>query len=351
MTSCRKASTTSTPGIISPGLLIACAAGLAFAEGAFAHHSPAAFDLTEEIVVEGTVAAVDWRNPHTYLTLEMAAPDGSTTTQEVEVGPTASLQSLGLTRDAWVVGDQVTVRAAPNRRGPEHTLMGIDVTTSDGSIYPLHVRGRRTPPPLAPEAGSLAGSWAPLPDSFVRLGRELAATLPVTAAAREAMADRATLLAAEATCVSYPMPMLSLISVQRSIEIDDSTVTIRYDWMDAEQIVHLDQTGHPANVEPSLLGHSIGRWEGDTLVVDTVAYTPHRQGIAPGIPSTEAKHTIERLTLGADRRHIDYQITVEDSGALTEPYTVGAAWDYRPDLAPSGEPCDPEAAARFMEDY
>ena len=348
---CRKESRTSTPGIISPGHLIGCAAGLVLAGAALAHHSPAAFDQTQEIVVEGTVAEVAWRNPHIYLTLETTTPGGGTTLQNVEVGPMASLQALGLTPDALVVGEKITVRAAPNRRGQGRTVMGLDVTKADGSIYPLHVSGRRTLPPPPPEAGSLAGSWAPLPDDFIRLFRVVVPTLPVNAATREAMADRSTLRAAEATCISYPMPMLSLLSVQRSIEIDDSTVTIRYEWMSAEQIIHLDRTGHPADVEPSLLGHSIGHWEGDTLVVDTVAYAPHRQGIAHGVPSTEAKHTIERLTLGAGRRHIDYQITVEDSGALTEPYIVSARWDYRPDLEASGVPCDPEVAARFMEDY
>lgn len=351
MTSCRRESTTSTPGIISPGLVIGCAAGLAVAGAAYAHHSPAAFDQTQEIVVEGTVTEVAWRNPHIYLTLETSTPDGGTTLQNVEVGPIAALQPLGLTPGALAVGERITVRAAPNRRGPGRTVMGLDVTKADGSIYPLHVSGRRTLPPPPTQAESLAGSWAPLPDNFMRLFRQVVPTLPVTEATRAAMADPSTLRAAEATCVAYPMPMLSLISVQRSIEIDDSRVTIRFDWMGAEQIIHLDRSEHPADVEPSLLGHSIGHWEGDTLVVDTVAYAPHRQGIAHGVPSTAAKHTIERLTLGADRRHIDYEITVEDSGALTEPYTVGASWDYRPDLEPSGVPCDPEVAARFMEDY
>jgi hypothetical protein len=328
-----------------------CVAGLALTGAAVAHHSPAAFDQTNEVVVEGVVAAVAWRNPHIYLTLETATPEGGANLQEVEIGPVASLQPLGLTREVLVVGERISVRAAPNRRGPGRTVMGLDMTRPDGSIYPLHVSGRRTLPPLPPEAGSLAGSWAPLPDDFMRLFREMVPALPVTEATREAMADRTSLRAAEATCVAYPMPMLSLISVQRSIEIEDSRVTIRYDWMDAGQVIHLDQTGHPPDVEPSLLGHSIGHWEGNTLVVDTVAFTPHRQGIAHGVPSTAAKHTIERLTLGTDRRHIDYQITVEDSGALTEPYTIGTRWDYRPDLEPSDEPCDPEVASRFMEDY
>lgn len=330
-------------------LFLAWSAGLVFQAPALAHHSPAAFDSSAEVVIEGTVAEVDWRNPHIYLTLEVADADGGTVPQEVEVGP-PTLQSLGLTREALVVGEQVSVRARPNRRGPGRTVLGVDVTKPDGSVYPLHVSGRRTAPPPAPEAESLAGSWAPLPDDFLRLFREVVPTLQVTDATRTAMADRESLIAAEATCVSYPPPMLSLNSVQRTIAVDDATVTITFDWMGAERIIHLDRTEHPADVEPSLLGHSIGHWDGDTLVIDTVAYAPHRQGVAHGVPSSEAKHTVERLTLSEDRRHIDYEITVEDPGALIEPYTVGAVWNYRPDLEPSGLPCDPEVARRFAEE-
>ena len=164
------------------------------------------------------------------------------------------------------------------------------------------------------------------------------------------MADRTTLRAAEATCISYPMPMLSLLSVQRSVEIDDSRVTIEFDWMGAEQVIHLDRPGIRRTSSHPCSDIRSAHWEGDTLVVDTVATYPHRQGIAHGVPSTAAKHTIERLTLGADSRHIDYQITVEDSGALTEPYTVGANLGLSPRLwsRPWSAPCDPEIAARFM---
>jgi hypothetical protein len=64
--------------------------------------------------------------------------------------------------------------------------------------------------------------------------------------------------------------------------------------------IHMDAE-HPADVQPSLHGHSIGRWEGEKLVIDTIAYEPSPSGIGMNVPSSPAKHTVERLTLTADR--------------------------------------------------
>ncbi|MYJ95238.1 MAG: hypothetical protein F4053_06520 [Proteobacteria bacterium] len=52
----------------------------------------------------------------------------------------------------------------------------------------------------------------------------------------------------------------------------DDTVSIQYGYMDLVRTVHLDQTEHPDDIVPSVGGHSIGRWDGDVLVVDTVGF-------------------------------------------------------------------------------
>jgi hypothetical protein len=112
----------------------------------------------------------------------------------------------------------------------------------------------------------------------------------------------------------------------------------------------MDQADHPAQLSPSLLGHSIGRWEGETLVVDTVAIAPHRIGIAAVLPSTSSTHLIERLTLVGDRRQLEYTFTVDDTVNLTRSVSHTLVWDYRPDLEPSSEPCDPDAARQALEE-
>jgi hypothetical protein len=106
---------------------------------------------------------------------------------------------------------------------------------------------------------------------------------------------------------------------------------------------------HPAGVKPSRHGHSTGRWEGDTLVIDTTGYEANPSGNGLNVPSSADKHTVERLTLTKERTRLRYEITVEDPVFLTQPATLSQQWDHRPDLkfSPPSEACDEEIAARY----
>ena len=63
--------------------------------------------------------------------------------------------------------------------------------------------------------------------------------------------------------------------------------------------VHMNMTAHPANIKPSRAGHSIGRWDGDTLVVDTVGFEPG--SLAGTLPHSNKLHVVERFTLDPKR--------------------------------------------------
>jgi hypothetical protein len=172
----------------------------------------------------------------------------------------------------------------------------------------------------------------------------------MTEVARRVMADTASQQASQAECAPWPAPVLMGLPALRTIDIRPEAVTLRFDWMGAERTVHMNLKEHPANLLPSLEGHSIGRWEGETLVIDTVGFAPHREGAGFGIPSGERKHLTERLTLTEDRTSITYEFTVEDPLSLIEPVTLSIQWSYRPDLEPSGQQCDPEIATRFLRE-
>jgi hypothetical protein len=316
---------------------------------ASAHHSRAAFDTTTEVTIEGVVKNVVWANPHVYMTLEVAGPGGQPVAQEVEVGPLSSLRPLGLTQEALAAGDRVTVRANPNRAGPGHTVVGLDVTTSDGTIYPLHVFGRARPPPAAQKAAGLAGRWVPLTTGLQGLVQG-ASTWPLTDVGRQGIADVKSQQASQSECSPWPAPLLMALPVMRTIDVSADTITVRFDWMNGLRAVHMNLNEHPAGVAPSPQGHSIGRWDGAALVIDTVAFTPHREGAGFGIPSGASKHLIERLTLDADRATLTYEFTVEDPLSLTQAVTRRFQWAYRPDLEPTGQPCDAEIATRFLRE-
>jgi hypothetical protein len=86
--------------------------------------------------------------------------------------------------------------------------------------------------------------------------------------------------------------------------------------------VYMDGRPHPANLSPSSRGHSIGRWEGDTLVVDTVGFNEKVWIDNLGMPTTDKLHTIEKFTR-TSYSQIKYEITIDDLGAYTAPWTSG----------------------------
>ncbi len=314
-----------------------------------AHHSRAAFDTTVEVTIEGVVKNVVWANPHVYTTLEVTGADGRPATQEVEVGPLSTLRPLGLTQEAVATGDRVTVRANPNRAGPGHTVVGLDVTTSDGKVYPLHVFGRARPTPAAQKADGLAGRWVPLTTGLQGLVQG-APTWPLTDIGRQGIADVKSQQASQSECSPWPAPLLMALPMMRTVEIGADTISLRFDWMNALRTVHMNLKEHPVGVASSPQGHSIGRWDGTTLVIDTVGFTPHREGAGFGIPSGASKHLVERLTLDADRTTLTYEFTVEDPLSLNKQVTRSLQWAFRPDLEPTGQQCDTGIATRFLRD-
>jgi hypothetical protein len=86
--------------------------------------------------------------------------------------------------------------------------------------------------------------------------------------------------------------------------------------------IYMDGRGHPAMLTPSQFGHSIGRWDGDTLVVDSVGFTEDFWMNRDGLPHTNQLHLVERLTR-TDFDTLNYEVTIDDPGAYTAPWTSG----------------------------
>jgi hypothetical protein len=88
------------------------------------------------------------------------------------------------------------------------------------------------------------------------------------------------------------------------------------------RIIYTDGRDHPEDLTPTYYGHSIGHWEGDTLVVDTVGFNEKMWIDREGVPFTEELHLVERFT----RTRFDqllYEIRVEDPTAYTAPWESG----------------------------
>jgi hypothetical protein len=86
--------------------------------------------------------------------------------------------------------------------------------------------------------------------------------------------------------------------------------------------IYMDGRTHSVDFEPTYYGHSIGWWEGDTLVIDTTGYNEGFWIDRRGLPTTERLHTLERLTR-VDFGSMTYELTIDDPGAYTRPWTSG----------------------------
>jgi hypothetical protein len=85
--------------------------------------------------------------------------------------------------------------------------------------------------------------------------------------------------------------------------------------------IFMDGRKHPPDPTPTWYGHSIGRWEGDTLVIDTVGLNDKFWLDGSGIQHTEQLHLVERWTR-TDYNTLRRDVTIEDPGAFTRPFTI-----------------------------
>jgi hypothetical protein len=96
--------------------------------------------------------------------------------------------------------------------------------------------------------------------------------------------------------------------------------------------IFMDGRKHPAELDPTWFGHSIGSWDKDTLVIDTVGFNDKGWMDHKGTPHTEQLHTIERWTR-VNEGNMTNQVTIDDPGAYTRPWTV----NFKAALQPPGD--------------
>ena len=95
------------------------------------------------------------------------------------------------------------------------------------------------------------------------------------------------------------------------------------------RIIYMDGRPHPKDLVPSYYGHSVGHWEADTLVVDTVGYNERFWMDREGMPHTEQLHLTERFTR-TDFNTMKYEMRIDDPGAYTRPWTTGFFLRWNP---------------------
>jgi hypothetical protein len=122
-------------------------------------------------------------------------------------------------------------------------------------------------------------------------------------------------------CLPHGIPDAMLIPVQFKIVQGPGLTLILFEEFNHYRQIFTDGRRHPKDQNPTWLGYSIGTWDGDTFVVDSVGFNDQTWIDDHGHPHSDRMHTIERFRR-RDFGHMDLELTVDDPKSYTKPWTA-----------------------------
>ena len=367
-----------------------------------AHHGFGTFDLSSTVTFpDATLTRIELINPHSWLYFEVTDEDGQASEHRCEMRSAHVLRRSGWTADLFAAGARMSITASPDRADPNSCYLqtiefasgtrmdryGQYVKAPDGDLREIRgpiaeprTRDRAYRRPLGEP--NITGDWAPeqvvmadprgVGGGLVPLGRleEIdSGEQPARAGggrgggrgsgprlyggteltprgAREAerfSREDNPRFSCETTSIVFDWTFDG--PVNRIAQTSDR-IHIRYGQMNLGRVVHMNLREHPADLEPSRAGHSIGWWEDDVLVVDTVGFVP---GVlnAP-VRHSDQLHVIERFSLDPETFALTRTYVAEDPVYLEGPYT-GSDVVYPADAPYAQDRCKEQGFIDFSE--
>ena len=330
--------------------IIPFAAALLTAPVSKAHHSSAMYDDKQTVTVEGAVTKFEWSNPHVYIYLKQLTTAGQTVEWEVEASPPSILRRLGWSQDILHPGDAIAVTGHPARDSGRKSLLPTLIKKGDATLFDRKGEVARLESAGAAPSGTagsleLDGVWVTLLALKVeeQLDPEKLTLTAKGKAAYKRFDEKKN--HPGANCVPYSAPFFMTTPDLKRITKGDGVILIDGEFDGAQRIVHMDVSTHEG-APVSVQGHSVGRWEGKALVIDTTGFTDNAMGNAYGLPSGARKHLVERLTPDG-KGALTYHFELSDSEYLAAPVAGDVQWVFRPNVAYAALKCDLENARRF----
>jgi len=338
--------------VLIPSMFATLALVLTLPSVSTAHHSRSNFRFDTKVEMDGVVTSHEYRNPHTFLTIETTNDAGQTEEWLLAGNSISNLRRTGWTADSFAVGDEVTVSGNPDR-DPEKLVLLLDVITApDGTVYQsgsLAPGGQR---PLSEQTFSgstdFSGVWQPDFSQRNIAAGFMPADLPVTEKGSESLANFDQLDDPALDCIGESLPMTLLPVYPVEFTRSGNELHIRYEQFDARRVVHLGMTEHPESIEPSHMGHSIGQISGNVLTIDTMYFSPDIWGLGRGVPSGLQKHVSETYTLSDDGSRLDLEYTFTDPEYLVGSVTESGSLLLNPGYEMGEWNCDIDSARRHL---
>lgn len=334
-----------------------------FAVPALAHHSFAMFDNSRMSHVQGTVTDFEWINPHVWLHVNVAGEDGSEEEWSFEAGSTRQLGQSYWDANSVRPGDVLTdVTFHPLKDGSNGGQL-LEVTKEDGTYLcqgpecrerqreereaaEEHAEATPDPKPVPDffgywqRSGKFPSTWE-VPDDPAQRPGPLVTTIhdereglvwvadydnPILQPwnadyLRERGEKEVIEVQTIAHNICWPSGVPQVANMREPVQFlqEDNQITIIYQRDHQVRYVHLNEQ-HPEHVEPSWYGHSIGHYEGDTLVIDTIGLRDWTGVDRFNTRHTDKLHVVERYRVVDDGQALRLNFVVEDPGAFTQPW-------------------------------
>jgi hypothetical protein len=175
-------------------------------------------------------------------------------------------------------------------------------------------------PHLADGTVDLSGVWNGGPIGDIAQGMPKGATIPMTPAAEKIFKARQSKDDPEANCLPTGVPRIAPYP-WRIVQTPTHVFMLFEGNIHSFRQIFVDGRKHPDDPDPTWYGHSIGHYDGDTLVVDTVGYNDKFWFDFAGHPHTEQLHTVERFKR-TDLGTLVVETDITDPGAYTKPFTL-----------------------------
>jgi hypothetical protein len=350
---------------------------------AAAHHGGGTFDGSKEIKLTGRFTGLDLINPHSWIYFEVTGSDGKVTKYRCEMRAATVLRRSGWRPEMFRKGEQLIFEASPDRNDPTscylNTIVFADGKRVDryGQLTKGAAAATATPTRASRAARrptgepNISGDWAPeqlvmtdprgrggalVPLSTVdrfkpgegRIGGPRGAgrgTGPrviqgaeLTPAGEKGAEQFAVLfdknnprMRCETTSIIFDWAFDGPVN---RITQNRDTIVLQYGQLGFTRTIHMNMKAHPATIKPSRAGHSIGRWESDVLVVETVGFAAGV--LSPPILNSDQLRVVERFALDTEKMLLTRSYTAEDPVYFKGPFTgsdaIGVAdLPYKPD--------------------
>ena len=371
---------------MSPLRALSLVAASVGAANAFAHHGIANFDLNKDVAINGTVSKLAFVNPHSWLYVNVVGADGKTVEWQCEMRAATVLRRSGWSEALFAQGTAVSITGSPDRNAPNTCYLGTitfaDGTSMDrygqrqkaevavaanrperlangdpningdwageqrvmtdrrgisGALVPISVADRLAPGQV-PEGGrafpGARGTPESLAEDAIRAAWTRPSPVPLTEAGRQAAegfdpsSPDNPRLRCEPTNILFDWGFETFTN---RITQDENSIRIQYGAPGIDRTIHLNESAHPANVEPSVAGHSIGHWEDDVLVVDTVGFKPGVLSADAYMMHSAGLHVVERFSLDRATGALRREYVAEDPAYFVGQYR-GADTAFAADL-------------------